>query len=315
MKVAVITMARNESVMLPRWVAHYGAAAGERNLYVLDDGSDDGSTTGLAATVITMPVRATEQQARRSTRSPTRSWRPGRAGGKRLRRARAGWGFGAYKAAVASKLAVALLEMYDVVVYTDADEFIVPDPRRYAGLGDYLEQHEGSAVLAPVGLNLVHLPGREPTLRSDMPLLAQRRHVKVVGGMCKPAIKRIGARWSAGTHGVKAPYTLSRDLYLLHAKYADYDVALSTQSARHREYLSTGAGKMATWTMQPAELAAEWSVWTATDGLPPVLDFETVDLDGIVREEDKGFHRSFGTQAAAMLGQLYRLPEYLTTQV
>jgi hypothetical protein len=46
-----------------------------------------------------------------------------------------------------------------------------------------------------------------------------------------------------------------------------------------------------------------------------VLDFDDVDLTGIVREEGNGIHRSFGPQAAAMLGPLYRLPDHLTTQV
>jgi hypothetical protein len=286
--VAVITMTRNEARMLPRWVEYYGGAVGERNLYVLDDSSDDGSTQGLAATVITMPVRATEE--------------PGRV-------------FGAYKAALASKLAVALLDMYDVVVFTDADEFIVADPRSYSGLADYLARHPDAPVLAPVGVNLLHLPAQEPPLRDGVPLLAQRRHVKVVGGMCKPAIKRVRARWSGGTHGVKAPYAISRDLYLVHAKYADREAALATQADRHREYRATDAGRTATWTIEPTELDATWSRWTASDAPAPVLDFESVDLEGVVREEDNGIHRSFGPQATAMLGPLYRLPDYLTTQV
>jgi hypothetical protein len=288
MHVAVITMARNESVMLPRWLEYYGRQVGERNLYVLDDQSDDGSTDGIAATVITMPVRATSKDDRV---------------------------FGAYKSAVASKLAVALLEMYDVVAFVDSDEFVVPDPRRYTGLVDYLEQHPHADVLAAVGVNLVHLADREPPLRPDAPLLTQRRHVKVVGGMCKPAFKRIPARWSGGTHGVRAPYTLSRDLYLLHAKYADRQSAMATQSGRHQEYLTTEAGKTATWVIDAPELAQRWAEWTSTDGPVPVLDFDTVDLEGIVREESNGVHRSFGPQATAMKGPLYRLPDYLSDQV
>lgn len=289
MDVAVITMARDESVMLPRWLRHYGSQFGERNLYVLDDQSQDGSTTGLAATVITMPKRATSS-------------------GERV--------FGAFKSSVANKFGAALLEMYDVVMLVDTDEFIVADPRRYAGLRDYLERHPEADVLAPVGVNLVHVPEREAGLDPGLPLLRQRRHVKVVPGMCKPAIKRIPARWTGGTHGIKAPYELSRDLYLLHAKYADRSAALSTHEGRHSEFLTSDAGKTATWKMKPAEIADRWTSWARSSAPPQVLDFDTVDLSGVVRAQPKGIYRSYGPQMTAMDdGTMYVLPDYLTDQV
>jgi hypothetical protein len=287
--VAVITMVRDESAMLPRWLRHYGAQFGERNLYVLDDQSQDGSTSGLAATVISMPKRATSS-------------------GDRV--------FGAFKSTVANKLGAALLEMYDVVILVDADEFIVPDPRRYSGLREYLERHPDADVLAPVGVNLVHVPDREPTLDPTMPLLRQRRHVKVVPGMCKPAIKRIPARWTGGTHGIRAPYGLSRDLYLVHAKYADRAAALTTHEGRHSEFLTAHAGRTATWRLKPAEIADRWTSWARSPDSPAVLDFDTLDLSGVVRAQPKGIYRSYGPQTSAMDdGEMYVLPDYLTDQV
>ena len=47
MKIAALTMVFNERHLLPIWVHHYGSAIGRENLYVVDDGSDDGSTSGL----------------------------------------------------------------------------------------------------------------------------------------------------------------------------------------------------------------------------------------------------------------------------
>jgi hypothetical protein len=206
--------------------------------------------------------------------------------------------------------------MYDTVILVDADEFLVPDPRRYSGLRDYLERHADADVLAPVGVNLVQVPERESSLAPARPLLAQRRHVKVVPGMCKPAIKRIPARWTGGTHGIKAPYDLSRDLYLFHAKYADKADALATHEGRHSEYLSANAGKTATWRMKPAEIAQRWSHWSRAAAHAEVLDFETVDLTGFVRAQPNGIYRSYGPQMAAMDdGPLYVLPDYLTDQV
>jgi hypothetical protein len=48
-RIAAVTMAYNEAVFLPVWRRHYGAAVGEHNLFVLDHGSNDGSTDRLGA--------------------------------------------------------------------------------------------------------------------------------------------------------------------------------------------------------------------------------------------------------------------------
>ena len=45
--VAVLTVARDEAAMLPRWVAHYGSHVGVENLVVVDDNTSDGSTDDL----------------------------------------------------------------------------------------------------------------------------------------------------------------------------------------------------------------------------------------------------------------------------
>ena len=54
-RLAAITMVRDERVMLPRWVAHYGSECGTDHLYVIDDSSTDGSTDDLPCSVIRIP--------------------------------------------------------------------------------------------------------------------------------------------------------------------------------------------------------------------------------------------------------------------
>src|SRR5215210_7701903 len=105
-QICALTMAYNEAPNLPRWVEHYSAQFGAQNCIVVDHGSDDGSTEAL-----THPV--------------------GRFGVSRERP------FDEHpRAAFVSSIASALLEYYDGVLYTDTDEYVVADPRRYASLSD-----------------------------------------------------------------------------------------------------------------------------------------------------------------------------------
>ncbi len=47
MKIAALTFAYNELVNLPIWRRYYGQQFGEHNLFLIDHGSDDGSTDDL----------------------------------------------------------------------------------------------------------------------------------------------------------------------------------------------------------------------------------------------------------------------------
>jgi len=38
-----MTMVFNERIFLPIWLAHYGVQFGYENLFIIDDGSNDGS--------------------------------------------------------------------------------------------------------------------------------------------------------------------------------------------------------------------------------------------------------------------------------
>ena len=104
-RLAALTMVRDEQVMLPRWVRHYSRECGAENLFVVDDNSTDGSTDDLPCSVLRIP-----------------SWGDKHFESTRMR--------------VVSNIAAALLEAYDAVLFADADEFLVADPEKYDGLRD-----------------------------------------------------------------------------------------------------------------------------------------------------------------------------------
>lgn len=301
MRAAVITMVRNEAVALPRWLRYYGEQVGADALVVLDDQSDDGSTSGIDATVFRLPTRATGRQ-------------PGRQ--------RAGSKFDPpsfRKTVLANKFAAALLELYDVVVFTDVDELLVPDPRYYGGLCDFFDRHADVPVLAPLGLNLTHLPELEPPLSHDRPLLEQRRYVKIMPNMCKPAVKRVPARWTAGTHGCERSYSVHRDLFLIHTKFADYRQLMAVHEQRHAEFLSSGAGPRSTWAMSPEEFAHAYISWSRMPPgtRPEEFDPDSVEVESIVRQMPDGSFKSGGRSASRSMDiePLLRLPIYLSNQV
>jgi len=147
--IAAITFCRDEGRMLPLWIQYYGGQLGIENLYVVDDNSEDGSTDDLPCDVLHIP--------------PIR-------GGK----------FNSTRMAMVGNLGRSLLELYDVVLFCDTDEFIVPDPDRHAGLKKYVETRSGDGLNAvgSLGFNVVHDVGSEPPLDLDKPLLGQRRLAK-----------------------------------------------------------------------------------------------------------------------------------------
>lgn len=282
-RVAVITTTRDEADMLPRWIDYYGGQVGVENLMVLDDNTADGSTDDLPCTVY---------------RLPPAPWR---------------WEWAVGRIRLINGIAQGLLACYDVVVFTDVDEFLVPDPAHHKGLREYLSTRGDRDVIAPLALNVLHNPEQEADLDPARPVLAQRRFVKFAPVMCKPLLKRVPAPWRPAFHGINAPYAIDTDLLMLHLKY--YDLSSLRRVADHRRMLheteNRGSSSSA-WAMGSDELASQLLSWVGTtDGQAvPELDPTEPDLRNIVQQKAAGFYRSEGTQLKAMKkNPLRRLPE------
>lgn len=190
MKVCAITNVYNEHFNLPLWLAYYGRELGPQNCIIVDHGSDY-----LAG--------VTEQSVLRTPRSLFDD---------RVR------------ARTMSNLTAAMLEHYDVVIYTDCDEFLLPDPARYDGLLDYFARTDASAHTA-IGLDIIHDIFNEPAIDPSRPILDQRIWVQFNWNLCKTLATRAPIRWGGGFHTSSAPPAFD-DLYLLHLKCIDLQVWL-----------------------------------------------------------------------------------------
>jgi hypothetical protein len=296
--VVALTMVKDESFWLPRWLDYYGAELGADRLYVIDHGSEDGSTSGIDASVIRLP---------RDGRSEAGS-QQAEASKPRFDRTRAD---------LVNGLAAGLLGYADTVVYVDVDEFLVPHPRTGLRLGQYLEGVERDAVAA-VGLNLIHVPAVEPDFDPGQPLLAQRRHVVFVPRMCKPSVKRVRASWTAGFHGLACPYEVDPDLLLIHGKFFDTKRYLTAHEQRARLWEEGFGGQRSTWRMPLGRMRRQLTEWQDVDpSTIHELKIEDLDLDvvqdGVKGQRDHVSGAGLGGQAGAMRERpVLRLPDSFT---
>ena len=193
MRVAIVTMVYNERINLPIWVRHYSTHCPGATLFVIDHGSDDGSTGNLSdVNLIPLPHTPFDDQDR---------------------------------ADFVSDFQRALLRFYDIFIYVDCDEMLVANPGNHASLASLLATMEGE-LIAPIGLNVQYIIGLDKPLDLDAPVLGQRRHVTFASSFCKPIITRTPVRWSTGFHWCDRIPAYHPDLYLFHLKKMDMQIAL-----------------------------------------------------------------------------------------
>ncbi len=195
-KIAIMTMVYNESTNLPIWLRHYRRIAPSANLFVIDHSSDDGSTALLyGAHKIPLPRDELDEGDRTF---------------------------------FINSLQQGFLRYYDIVIYTDCDELLVPDPAKSAKLDTYLRD-QTYAYASPVGIDVLHIADIEPAIDFTRPLLLQRQYGQFRSTMCKPVVTRVALTWEPGFHNCNRRPYIDKDLYLFHIKQIDKDEALRRQ--------------------------------------------------------------------------------------
>jgi hypothetical protein len=200
-------MVYNEPDFLPVWAAHYRAAVGAAHCYVVDHGSDDGSIEASG------PFNLV-----RLERSPLDE---------------------VWRANLISHLCSNLLDRYNAVAYTDVDELLVADRRRYNNLIE-LSEAATADVLTAFGTNMLHVPGEAP-IDLARPITRQRRWMRPFSSLCKPVLTRRPVAWSPGFHVADAPSEFG-GLYLFHIAYVDNGITARRQAKRQLVPRSPGHG-------------------------------------------------------------------------
>lgn len=225
-KVAALTMVKDDAFFLERWVRHYAAQLGGReHLYVVTDGPEpELRAIAEGCSVILSPFDPAGEHFER------RRW------------------------AMLQKLTEALAVKYDCVITGDVDELVVVDPDTgCATLPDYLGRLENPPPsLAPFGVNMIHLPSREPDPIGDT-ILGPRRHFETSALYTKPCVifRPDEAPLQIGGHARNGvPWNIATDLVTFHLKFVDREVALVTADRRNermKSILTDGARTHGTW--------------------------------------------------------------------
>ncbi|BAV06590.1 hypothetical protein FLA_2609 [Filimonas lacunae] len=193
-------MAHNESVFLPIWWKYYSRFFAAEDIYILDHESTDGSTSGPG--FVRVPVS-----------HPVVDW---------------GW-----HRDMLQQQQHQLLEKYEMVLCTDADEIVAPHPDT-GTLGDYMDRFGGGFVNC-TGYEVLHNTTTEQPLDFSKPILEQRGEWFPNPAYSKPLLATEPMYWHGGLHSrVDGQTREDRSLYLIHLHRMDYDIC----HQRHMQRMS-----------------------------------------------------------------------------
>lgn len=240
--ICALTMVRNDDFYLRRWVEYYGRELGKENLYIFFDGTDQKIPDFCAGTNVQAVERVLGQVVAADK---------GRID-------------------LLSSKAVELLKKYDLVIGTDADEFLVVDPRRRMSLREYLSSQKIDVCLSGLGIDMGQFLGRDGDSRPaegdihDGETFLSQRHYGLLGTRyTKPSVIAAPVRWGRGFHRVKGHnFHIGEDLYLFHFGYFD----MARIQARFADKDRAAAG----WTRHLAKRSR--TIRVVTD--KPARDFD-----------------------------------------
>lgn len=197
-RICAITMVRNDDYFLRKWITYYGSQLGRENLYIFMDGVDQVVPDFCEGVNVTHKEKVYYNSVIESEK-------------RRL--------------AYLSDRARELFERYDVIIGTDADEFLVVDPKLELSLLEYLSTIEGGTSVSGLGVDIGQHLDLEEEIDLSKPLLGQRRFGYLSSRYTKPNTLLRPAKWGSGFHRVKGHnFHIDNNLYLFHFGSMDYNL-------------------------------------------------------------------------------------------
>ena len=206
-KIAAITMARNDSFFLKKWISYYGRELGRENLYIFLDGLDQEAPEGSEGVSITKVEKIK---------------------GKVVALDRARLKF-------LSDRAAELLTDYDLIIGCDADEFLVVDPKLEISLRAYLSTLNIQSSASGLGLDIGQNLNEEKPIIENENFLSQRSYAFVSTRYTKPVVIAQPLTWGSGFHRIKGEnFHIAEHLYLIHLGGFDDNMLMARFSDKDR---------------------------------------------------------------------------------
>lgn len=212
-RICVITMVRNDEFYLRKWVKYYSHQLGKGNLRVYFDGEDqqipdfcEGVYTELKPRIPGLVVKAEKERL-------------------------------SFLSMQASRLMKE--EGYDMVIGTDADEFLVVDPKCGMTLSEYLNSIKIKVCVSGLGVDVGQHLDLESEIDGDLPFLNQRSHAYLCSRYTKPSVIAAPVMWGSGFHRIKGHnFHIDKNLYLFH--FGSIDLEMIKRRMINTDLISTG---------------------------------------------------------------------------
>lgn len=232
-------MVRNDEFFLRKWVEYYGNELGKSNLYIFLDGKDQPVPDWCEGTTVVAcdKIQGKVVQAEKA----------------RLR--------------FLSRKAEELLKRYDLVIGTDADEFIVPDPATGLSLSGFLDITPVRTSVSPLGIDVGQHMGLEGNIDESQPFLSQRKFGLLSTRYTKTSIIARPLVWGSGFHRIKGhDFHIVKDLYLFHFGY--FDMKRIQDRFNDKDRAAAGwnrhiARRTRTINLVSGKKARNWEKWTS----------------------------------------------------
>lgn len=238
-KIAAVTMVRNDDFFLRKWVGYYGKELGKENLYIFFDGKDQ-----------PVPLWCEGTHAELCDKIPGQVVEAEKGRLKFL-----------------SSKAAELLKSYDLVIGTDADEFLIADPALGLGLREYLDKAKIGTSLSGLGIDVGQDTKTEGAIDDSRPFLSQRRAGLVGTRYTKPSVVARPVVWGSGFHRIKGHnFHIGKGLFLFHFGY--FDLKRIEDRFRDKDRQAAGWGKhlakrARTINIVTRKRTLDWNRWTA----------------------------------------------------
>lgn len=198
-RIAIISMARNDEFFVDKWIDHYGKHFGDKNLYLILDGTDQ-----------VLPKKHNDINLIVQDHKPMN-----RATGDR------------YRSGLVSAIAQNLMyeKAYDIIIAHDIDEILIVDPDTGMSLSEYLSGKINLVSLSGLGLDVGQHTEYEKQIDPSIPFLEQRSFAHVSARYTKPVVAFRPLTWGSGFHRVKGRnFHIDPNLFLLHFGMVDHEL-------------------------------------------------------------------------------------------